>query len=121
MNTKEKIEKKIRRHRRVRAKIRGKAQRPRLTIHRAHRHIRVQLIDDEVGRTLAAAGDHEAGAGKKKTSGGSMASAQVVGELIAARALEKKIHRVVLDRGPYRYHGAVRAVAEAARKGGLSL
>lgn len=99
-----------RRSSRVRAKIIGTAERPRLSVFRSGRRISVQLIDDRSGHTLASA------AGEK-----SRASAARVGALIARRGSEKKINRAVFDRGGYRYHGAVKAVAEAARKGGMAL
>ena len=104
----------------MRAKITGSAQRPRLAVFRSLRHISVQLIDDQAKRTVASARDTEADAGKK-TGRGSVLLAGAVGELIAARAGEKKITHAVFDRAGYRYHGAVKAVAEGARKGGLIL
>lgn len=106
MQTKQ--EKRERRHKRVRAKIRGTSERPRLSVFRSNRHILAQLVDDESGKTIASANDM----GPKKT-------AEKVGEEIAKKALEKKITTVVFDRGGYKYHGAVKSVAEGARKGGL--
>lgn len=110
----------------MRAKVAGTGERPRLSVFRSLRHISVQLIDDTEGRTIASASDHEAGLARqsgsaKKKTGGKTAAAALVGALIAERGLEKKINRAVFDRGGRRYHGAVRAVAEAARKGGLNL
>ena len=107
------------RHARVRAKVKGTADRPRLNVYRSLRHIFVQVIDDEAGRTLAAVSTAEAGlrpqlAGKKKTE-----QAQAVGAEIAERAKAKGITRVVFDRGGYKYHGRVKALAEAARAAGL--
>lgn len=111
----------LRRHLRVRKKIRGSAQRPRLSVYRSLSHIYAQVIDDDTGHTLAAATDLEAAArsqlnGKRKTE-----VAKLVGELVAQRALERGIRQVVFDRGGYRYHGRVKALAEAARETGLKL
>lgn len=108
-----------RRHERVRRKIRGTASRPRLCVFRSLSHIYAQIIDDEAGRTLAAASDVEkadAGSrnGKKKVD-----VAAQVGDLVAKRAQEKGVEQVVFDRGGYRFHGRVKALAEAARKAGL--
>jgi len=108
-----------RRHRRVRKKISGTAECPRLNVFRSLQHIYSQLIDDEQGHSLAAAstldpdlGDRLAGLDKK-------AQAKVVGKVLAERALDKGITKVVFDRGGYRYHGRVKALAEASREGGL--
>jgi len=107
-----------RRRRRVRAKIYGTADRPRLNVFRSLNHIYAQLIDDEAGHTLAAASTLEkavrAQTGLKKTE-----AAALVGKLIAQRALEREIKRVVFDRAGYRYHGRVKAVADGAREAGL--
>ncbi|MEE8384330.1 MAG: 50S ribosomal protein L18 [Dehalococcoidia bacterium] len=109
-----------RRHRRLRRKVSGVPQRPRLAVFRSLNHIYVQVIDDSSGRTLAAASDLEADLrgrcdDKKKTE-----VAGLVGEAIARKAAEKDIKAVVFDRGGSKYHGRVKALAEAARKGGLS-
>ena len=108
-----------RRHERVRKQVKGTAQRPRLCVFRSLSHIYAQVVDDNAGRTLAAASDIEktlaAGRdGKKKTE-----VATAVGELVAQRAREKGIEQVVFDRAGYRFHGRVKALAEAARKAGL--
>lgn len=103
---------------RVRAKIGGTSERPRLSVFRSNRYLWVQLIDDAAGQTIAAASDKDLQMKKRE---GRMASAQNIGMLIAKRAAERKITRAVFDRGPYRYHGLVRAVAEGARKAGLQL
>ncbi len=115
-----------RRHRRVRKKIRGTAARPRLCVFRSLSHIYAQVIDDDAGRTLMAASDLEealasqanglpAGRqGKTKT-----AVAGLVGELVGRRAREKGIEQVVFDRGGYKFHGRVKALAQAAREAGL--
>jgi large subunit ribosomal protein L18 len=118
MLVKEKREARGRRHRRVRKRITGAADRPRLAVYRSNRHIYAQLVDDAAGRTLAAASslDPEArGEGDKK------AAAKRVGQLIAKRAREAGVERAVLDRGGRLYHGRVRSVAEAAREGGLRI
>ena len=121
-HTREKRLQEMRRHKRVRAKIKGSHERPRLSVFRSGRHITVQLIDDVAGRTLAAASDGDVNAGAGAGAGGkNNAVSASVGALIAKRALEKKINQAVFDRGPYRYHGAVKTVADAARKGGLTL
>lgn len=109
-----------RRHIRVRKKVAGTPERPRLAVYRSLKHIYAQVIDDQAGCTLAAASDLEqdlraARNGKKKTE-----VAALVGEAIAKKAKARGISAVVFDRGGYRYHGRVKALAEAARKGGLS-
>ncbi|MGH2691216.1 MAG: 50S ribosomal protein L18 [Actinomycetota bacterium] len=107
-----------RRHRRVRKRIRGAAERPRLAVYRSNRHIYAQLVDDATGRTLVAASSLEADAAGK---GDKKAAAKRVGELIAKRAKDAGVERAVLDRGGRLYHGRVRSVADAARKGGLQI
>ncbi|MBI2625310.1 MAG: 50S ribosomal protein L18 [Candidatus Nealsonbacteria bacterium] len=116
MKTKVKNEKRIRRHKRVRAKIFGTAVRPRLCVFRSGKHIYAQLIDDIKGKTLDSASDLEL---KKTKIKGRVASSNEVGKLIAKKALEKKIEKAVFDRGGYRYHGRVKSFAEGAREGGL--
>lgn len=106
-----------RKHVRVRKKIEGSAERPRLNVYRSSRHIYAQLVDDVEHRTLAAVSTRSkalAGEQKSKTD-----AARSVGELIAKVAVEKGIKAVVFDRGGFIYHGRVRALAEGARKGGL--
>jgi large subunit ribosomal protein L18 len=111
-----------RRHLRVRRRVSGTAARPRLCVHRSLRHITAQVIDDTVGRTLAAASTLDAEAVSRISgSRGTAGAAAVVGELIAARALARGVSQVVFDRGGYLYHGRVAALAEAARKAGLEL
>ena len=107
----------LRRHSRVRRKIRGGAERPRLAVYRSNRHIYAQLVDDDAGRTLAAASSLENGV----QTGGKRDAAKVVGRLIAQRAKESGVERAVFDRGGRLYHGRVRQVAEGAREGGLRL
>jgi large subunit ribosomal protein L18 len=113
-----KRESRQRRHRRVRKRIHGAAVRPRLAVYRSNRHIYAQLIDDTTGRTILAASSLE---DEAKGEGDKKAAAKRVGELIAKRAKEAGIERAVLDRGGRLYHGRVRSVAEAARKGGLQI
>jgi len=111
-----KQEKRIRRHKRVRAKIFGTKERPRLCVFRSVKHIYAQLIDDEKGKTLVAASDK----GLKKTKRDKKVDiAKETGKLIAEKAKEQKIEKVVFDRGGYQYHGRVKALAEGAREGGL--
>jgi large subunit ribosomal protein L18 len=110
----------IRRHRRVRRKVGGIAERPRLAVFRSLSHIYAQVIDDSSGHTMAAASDLETDLrgrcdGKRKTE-----VAGLVGEAIARKAADKGIKVVVFDRGGFKFHGRVKALAEAARKGGLS-
>jgi large subunit ribosomal protein L18 len=110
-------ESRLRRHRRVRKKIHGTAQRPRLAVHRSNKHLVVQIIDDDAGRTLAAASTTEADL--RADGGHSVAAATKVGTLIGERARAANITKVVFDRGGYIYHGRVAAVAAAAREAGL--
>jgi large subunit ribosomal protein L18 len=105
----------LRRRRRVRAKVRGTAERPRLSVFRSNRGVSAQLIDDVAGRTLAAVNWTEPDLKGLQ----SMEQAKRVGELVAERAKAAGIEAVVFDRGGYQYHGRVRAVAEGARAGGL--
>ncbi len=107
------------RHRRVRKKVHGTAARPRLCVFRSLKHIYAQLIDDERGFTLATASSLAAGDGGKASYGGSIPAAQAVGQQLAALAGEKNIDSAVFDRGGYKYHGRVKALADAVREGGL--
>ncbi len=108
----------IRRHRRVRKKVHGTAERPRLAVFRSNKHISVQLIDDDAGTTIAAASSNEADQ-RAAGHGGSVAAATRVGELLAERAKAAGVTTVVFDRGGFAYHGRVAAIAEAAREAGL--
>jgi len=110
---------KDRRHRRVRKKVVGTAERPRLAVFRSNRHIVAQVIDDRAGTTLAAASTVEAALRAGGT--GNAAAATEVGRLVAERALAKGVTKVVFDRGGARYHGRVAALAAAAREAGLEL
>jgi len=115
----EKVRLRLKRHRRVRAKISGTAERPRLNVFRSLKHIYAQLIDDDAGHTMAAASTVEPAFRNAGKSGGNVEAARAIGLLIAERAKEKGITRVVFDRGGYQYHGRVKQLAEAAREGGL--
>jgi large subunit ribosomal protein L18 len=118
-----KREKRYKRHKRVRARIRGTATVPRLCVFRSAKHIYAQLVDDEKGKTLATASDMELPTQKRTSNNpklsGKIAKSYEVGRLIAKKALGKKISKVVFDRGGYQYHGRVKALAEGAREGGL--
>jgi large subunit ribosomal protein L18 len=105
-----------RRHRRVRGRIEGTAERPRLVVFRSNRGIEAQLVDDLAGKTLAAASWLNL---KKSFKGDKTEQAAEVGKLLAANAKKAKIETVVFDRGGYLYHGRVKALAECAREGGL--
>ena len=109
------LEARRRRHRRVRGRVTGTAERPRLSVARSNKRIYAQLIDDDRGHTLAAAGSHEAalrGLSKGEAAG-------EVGKLLAERAKGAGVSRVVFDRGGYKYHGRVKSLADGARDGGL--
>ncbi|WP_459549300.1 50S ribosomal protein L18 [Nocardia sp. X0981] len=108
---------KTRRHFRLRKKIEGTSERPRLIVHRSSRHLHVQLIDDSAGRTLASASTIEADV--RALEGDKTAKGKKVGELIAARAKAAGVEAVVFDRGGHDYHGRIAALADAAREGGL--
>ena len=107
----------LRRHRRLRKKISGSAERPRLAVFRSSRHISAQLIDDDAGKTLAAASSVEAEL--RDSSQSPVGAAAAVGRLLAERAGQAGIGAAVFDRGGFQYHGRVAAVAEAAREAGL--
>ncbi len=108
----------LRRHRRVRGKISGTTERPRLDVFRSSKHIYAQIIDDTTGKTLASASSAEK---DFDGYGGNIEAAQKVGKAIAEKALKAGIKTVVFDRGGFVYHGRVKAVAEGAREGGLEL
>jgi large subunit ribosomal protein L18 len=110
-----KPQRRLRRRRRVRARIRGNAERPRLSVYRSNRGVFAQLIDDDAGRTLASVSWTEDELRKL----GSMEQAKRVGQLLAERAKGAGIETCVFDRGGYRFHGRVAAIAEGAREGGL--
>ena len=106
-------------HVRVRKKIRGSGDRPRLNVFRSASHIYAQVIDDDQGRTLASASTVDKEIREQNRNGGNLAAARVVGSRIAERASRLGIKRVVYDRGGYLFHGRVKALADAAREGGL--
>ncbi len=118
-SAKEKVVARQRRHRRVRKRVRGTAERPRLAVFRSNRHITAQVIDDTAGRTLAAASTVEADLRSGPTA--NKDAAAKVGRLVAERARAAGVNRVVFDRGGFLYHGRVAAVADAAREAGLEL
>jgi len=105
--------------RRIRKKVSGSAARPRLAIFRSNTHIYAQVIDDDAGRSLCAASTLDEKLRKSKKSGGTVEAAKAVGSLIAERAKEKGVEAVVFDRGGFLYHGRIKALADAAREGGL--
>ena len=110
----------LRRHLRVRKKVRGTPQRPRLAVYRSLGHIYAQVIDDDAGHTLAAASDLETAIRSQVNGKPKTAVAKLVGELVAQRAREHGVGRVVFDRGGYRFHGRVKALADSAREAGLT-
>ena len=105
-------------HDRIRKKLQGTSERPRLNVYRSLNHIYVQVIDDLNGKTLVSASTAE-GKKEERRSGGNVASAKAVGKTIAERAKAKGVTKVVFDRGGYIYHGRVKALADAAREAGL--
>ena len=109
----------LRRRRHVRSHVIGTAERPRLTVFRSSKHIYVQLIDDLSGATLASASSRTKDVASGLPYGGNIKGSQVVGKKIAEVALAKGISKVAFDRGHYRYHGRIKALADAAREGGL--
>lgn len=106
-------------HRRMRQRMAGSSERPRLCVYRSIKHIRVQLIDDLKGHTIAAASSLDPDVKKQIKGGGNIASAKIVGKVIAERAKAAGVESVVFDRGGYQYHGRVQALADAAREAGL--
>lgn len=114
MNSRDKVRGVKRRHNRVRKKVVGTAERPRLSVYRSNRHVYAQVIDDFGGKTLAFASTL-----KDADGGDPKARAKAVGSALASRAKEAGVQSVTFDRGGFKYHGRVRAVAEGAREGGL--
>jgi len=115
------LEGRARRHMRIRKKVMGTAERPRLAVYRSLNHIYAQLVDDLAGRTILTVSSLDKEVVPKKTSGkGKIEAGKLVGKQIAAKAKEKGIEHVSFDRGGYLYHGRVKAVAEGAREGGLN-
>ena len=109
------------RHLRLRRRLRGTAERPRLAVFRSLNHIYAQLVDDDGGRTLAAADSRSKTFLAQHRTGGNVAAAKAVGTLLAERARTRGIERIVFDRGGYKYHGRVKALADAVRAAGLVL
>ena len=103
-------------HRRIRRKLRGTSERPRLAVFRSVAHIYAQIIDDAEGKTVVAASSVDK---SNRTNGGNIAAAKAIGKAVAERAKEKGISTVVFDRGGYQYHGRIKALADAARAAGL--
>ena len=118
MSTKQKQVARSRRHHRVRKKVTGTAERPRLAVFRSNKHITAQVIDDRAGRTVAAASTVERDL-RQVGATGNKAAAATVGRLVAERAKAAGVQHVVFDRGGFLYHGRVAAVADAAREAGL--
>ena len=106
-------------HARVRARLAGTAERPRLNVYRSVAHIYAQVIDDHSGRTMASASSLDKETKKGLKGGGNIASAKAVGKIVAERAKAAGVTQVVFDRGGYKYHGRVKALADAAREAGL--
>jgi large subunit ribosomal protein L18 len=115
----DKVRLRIKRHKRVRYKVSGTAERPRLAIFRSLKHTYAQLIDDDARVTLASASTVEPGYREGGKTGGNVDASKAIGSLIAERAKEKGITRVVFDRGGFKYHGRIKELADAARAGGL--
>jgi large subunit ribosomal protein L18 len=107
-------------HVRMRRKIAGTPERPRLCVHRSSKHIRAQVIDDQTNRTIVSASSLDKEVRARLKGGGNVAASKVVGKVIADRARAQGIEKVVFDRGGYQYHGRVQALAEAAREAGLN-
>jgi len=116
---KKKVFQRQRRKRRVRRRVFGTPERPRLIVFRSHKNIYAQIIDDAAGRTIVTASSLEKPTRKELPDGGNKAAAQAVGRILAAKAVKAGIKKVVFDRNGYAYHGRVRELADAARKGGL--
>ena len=112
----DKNEVRMRVHKRIRRRVLGTAERPRLAVYRSLAHIYAQVIDDRTGHTLVSASSNDKGA---SIDGGNVAGAKEIGRLVAERAKEKGITRVVFDRGGYLYHGRIKSLADAAREAGL--
>lgn len=120
MITRDRRESRDTRHHRLRRWVRGTVVRPRLAVFRSLNHVYAQIIDDDTGRTLAAADSRSKDFRAQHRTGGNVAAARAVGELLAQRAKAQGIERVVFDRGGYKYHGRIKALADAARAGGLA-
>ena len=121
MLTGQKVQGRKVRHLRIRARVIGTPERPRLAVFRSLNHIYAQVVDDSTGRTLAAVDSRAPDFRQKAKAGGNVAAAKIVGELLAQRAKAHGITQVVFDRGGYQYHGRVKAFAEGVREGGLKV
>ena len=119
MKAEQRVEARRRVRVRIREKVRGSGERPRLAVFKSGKHIYAQVIDDASGRTLASASSLDAGVKAENKAGANVGTATRVGKLVAQRAKERGVARVVFDRGGYIYHGKVRALADAAREAGL--
>jgi large subunit ribosomal protein L18 len=120
MSVKTRDEARAVRHRRIRQVVRGTSARPRLVVFRSLKHIYAQIVDDEHGATLVTAGTLSRELRESVKAGGNIGAAKAVGELLARKAKEKGIEKVVFDRAGYKYHGRVKALADAARTAGLT-
>ena len=109
----------LKRHMRLRGRVVGSADRPRLNVYRSLNNIYAQVVDDDAGKTVVAASTLDGELKSKLTSGGNLEAAKLVGQLVGKRAVEKGVKQVVFDRGGYKYHGRVAAVANGAREAGL--
>lgn len=120
MDRKEKVERRLRRHKRIRKKIFGTAERPRLCVYKSLKHIYAQLIDDESHRVITGVSTLTPSIRQLTTKGGNKEAAKLVGKAIAERALAMGIKKVVFDRNGFKYHGRIKALADSAREAGLS-
>ena len=119
MERREKVERRLRRHRRIRKKIFGTSERPRLCVYKSLKHIYAQLIDDESQRIITGVSTLTPGVREHIKNGGNREAAKLVGKMVAERALALGIKKVVFDRNGFKYHGRIKALAESAREGGL--
>lgn len=117
MNNKEKKNKYLRRHKKVRSKIKGTSSIPRLSVFRSNKKLYLQLIDDELGKTLISVSNKELP--RQKKTDNKVCDSLKLGKILAAKAVKKNIKTIVFDRGGYKYHGRVKAAADGARDGGL--
>ncbi|HHT9106536.1 MAG TPA: 50S ribosomal protein L18 [Candidatus Wujingus californicus] len=117
---KEKLRKRLTRHLRIRRKVIGTSERPRLSVYRSLKHIYCQIINDIEGKTLASASTQSTDIKTQIKYGGNIIAAEIVGKKIAEEAKKKGINKVIFDKGGYKYHGRVKALAESARKHNLS-
>jgi len=109
----------LKRHKRVRKKVTGNSERPRLCVYKSLSHIYAQIVDDESGKTILTVSSLSSDVKEKIKNGGNIDAAKAVGEMVGKRALDSNLSKVVFDRGGYPYHGRVKALAEAAREAGL--